>query len=35
MNTKDREGGEYYNRMFQAAISAKPHIISITSFNEV
>lgn len=33
-NTKKRENGEYYKRMFRAAIQVKPAIISITSFNE-
>lgn len=33
-NTKDREHGGYYEQIFDAAIAAKPPIISITSFNE-
>ena len=33
-NTKDRENGQYYERMFEAAIAVNPELISITSFNE-
>jgi alpha-mannan endo-1,2-alpha-mannanase / glycoprotein endo-alpha-1,2-mannosidase len=33
-NTKDRENGKYYDRMFQAAISSSAPYIGITSFNE-
>ena len=33
-NTKDREGGEYYDRMFDSAINSGSSIIGITSFNE-
>jgi glycoprotein endo-alpha-1,2-mannosidase len=33
-NTRGREDGAYYDRMFQAAVDAKPALISITSFNE-
>jgi glycoprotein endo-alpha-1,2-mannosidase len=33
-NTRAREAGEYYNRMWQAAVDANPETISITSFNE-
>jgi hypothetical protein len=31
---KDREGGAYYARAWQAAIASQPHWIVITSFNE-
>lgn len=34
INTRDREGGAYYDRMFKAAIGVHPDVISITSFNE-
>lgn len=34
VNRRDREGGDYYDRMFRAAIAVKPDIISITSYNE-
>ena len=33
-NYKDRNSGEYYDTMFNAAIKSKPDIIGITSFNE-
>lgn len=33
-NTKSREGGAYYDRMFSAAIESKVKWIGITSFNE-
>jgi glycoprotein endo-alpha-1,2-mannosidase len=33
-NTKDREMGEYYEKMFTAALNLKPKFIGITSFNE-
>jgi len=33
-NTKDREEGKYYERMWKKASRAQPTIISITSFNE-
>lgn len=33
-NTKSRDKGSYYERMFRAAVNVKPSIISITSFNE-
>ena len=33
-NTKSRENGAYYDRMFQAALDSKANWISITSFNE-
>jgi glycoprotein endo-alpha-1,2-mannosidase len=33
-NTRDRQGGDYYDRTFQAAIDAAPDLIGITSFNE-
>jgi glycoprotein endo-alpha-1,2-mannosidase len=33
-NTKGRENGDYYDRMFQAALDAKTYLIAITSFNE-
>ena len=34
VNQRDREGGAYYDRMFEAAIALDPPIISITSYNE-
>jgi len=34
MNTKDREGGAYYERMWRAAMEAEPFAITITSYNE-
>lgn len=34
MNKRDREGGAYYDRMWAAAIKAKPDYVAITSFNE-
>jgi glycoprotein endo-alpha-1,2-mannosidase len=34
VNTKDREDGAYYDRMFQAARDSKVKWIGITSFNE-
>ena len=33
-NTKNREDGVYYERMFHAAITSNPDAISITSYNE-
>uniref|UniRef100_A0A0M3K5H2 Glycoprotein endo-alpha-1,2-mannosidase n=1 Tax=Anisakis simplex TaxID=6269 RepID=A0A0M3K5H2_ANISI len=33
-NTKNRNDGEYYSRMFKMAHTARPDILSITSFNE-
>lgn len=33
-NSRSREDGVYYDRMFKAAIDVDPPIISITSFNE-
>ncbi|MGG7551935.1 glycoside hydrolase family 99 protein [Chryseobacterium arthrosphaerae] len=33
-NFKDRNGGKYYENMFDAAIKVKPDFIAITSFNE-
>ena len=33
-NTKQRQGGKYYEDSFKAALAAKPPLISITSFNE-
>jgi glycoprotein endo-alpha-1,2-mannosidase len=33
-NTRDRQGGKYYDRTFQAAIDARPDLVGITSFNE-
>lgn len=33
-NTNDREGGEYYSRMFRTAIESGAPCIGITSFNE-
>jgi len=33
-NTRQREQGAYYDRMFEAAIRINPELIAITSFNE-
>ena len=33
-NTRDRERGQYYARLWQQALAAQPHAISITSYNE-
>ena len=33
-NTRSREDGAYYDRMFEAALEAKAPLVSITSFNE-
>eukprot|EP00971_Amphidinium_carterae_P084856 1679121-Amphidinium_carterae.1 len=33
-NTKRRDNGQYYDRMWKAAVAAKPHAISVTSYNE-
>jgi len=33
-NTRGREDGAYYDRMFEAALDAKVPLVSITSFNE-
>ncbi len=33
-NTRDRENGAYYDRMFEAALDLNVPIVSITSFNE-
>jgi glycoprotein endo-alpha-1,2-mannosidase len=32
--TRSRDGGRYYDKMFQAAINCAPKLISITSYNE-
>lgn len=32
--TRSREGGRYYDTMFEAAIGCSPRLISITSYNE-
>jgi glycoprotein endo-alpha-1,2-mannosidase len=32
--TRSREGGAYYDRMFEAAIASRPSVIGVTSFNE-
>lgn len=34
VNTRDREAGAYYDRMWKAAIGVKPELVGITSFNE-
>ena len=34
MNTKKREGGRYYDRMWEEALSSEPSSVSITSYNE-
>ena len=33
-NTKLREAGRYYDRMWEAAVQADADVVSITSFNE-
>ena len=33
-NTKERQGGKYYEKMYTAAVEAQPDYIGITSFNE-
>ena len=33
-NTKHRQHGAYYRRMFDAALALQPSLIGITSFNE-
>jgi glycoprotein endo-alpha-1,2-mannosidase len=33
-NTRDREGGDYYDRSWRAALDVDPELIGITSFNE-
>jgi len=33
-NTRDRDGGRYYDHLFRSAIAAAPGVIGITSFNE-
>ena len=33
-NYRNREGGAYYDRVFQHAVKANPDIISVTSYNE-
>ena len=33
-NFKDRDKGEYYDKMFDSAIKSNPRIIGLTSFNE-
>lgn len=33
-NTKDREAGKYYDRMWQAAVDADADLVSVTSYNE-
>ena len=34
VNTRAREKGAYYDRMFEAALKAAPDMVSITSYNE-
>ncbi len=34
VNTRSRENGAYYDRMFESALKCNPPIVSITSFNE-
>ena len=34
LNTRDRNGGKYYESMWQQALKAKPATISVTSYNE-
>lgn len=33
-NTRARNGGDYYRKMFDEAVKLMPYVISITSFNE-
>ncbi|CAE7463740.1 Maneal [Symbiodinium natans] len=33
-NIRERKGGEYYNRMWSAAVGSRPHAVSVTSYNE-
>lgn len=33
-NTRNRDGGKYYEKMFMRAVNANPDFIGITSFNE-
>ncbi|CAJ1359318.1 unnamed protein product, partial [Effrenium voratum] len=33
-NVRDRKQGEYYNRMWGAAIESRPYAVSVTSYNE-
>ncbi|MCB1126549.1 MAG: hypothetical protein KDM81_08645 [Verrucomicrobiae bacterium] len=33
-NTRDREHGAYYDRMWSAALEVEPELVAITSFNE-
>jgi glycoprotein endo-alpha-1,2-mannosidase len=33
-NTRDREAGAYYDRMWAAALGVQPELVGITSFNE-
>jgi glycoprotein endo-alpha-1,2-mannosidase len=33
-NTRDRERGVYYDRMWSAALAVSPGLVGITSFNE-
>ena len=34
VNTRDRESGAYYDRMWSAALRVSPELVGITSFNE-
>jgi len=34
INTRDREAGAYYDRMWSAALAVRPDLVGITSFNE-
>lgn len=34
VNTRDREAGAYYDRMWSAALAVTPELVGITSFNE-
>jgi glycoprotein endo-alpha-1,2-mannosidase len=34
VNTRDRERGDYYDRMWSAALGVRPELVAITSFNE-
>lgn len=34
VNTRDRENGRYYDRMWSAALEVSPALVGITSFNE-
>ncbi|CAE7313913.1 Manea [Symbiodinium necroappetens] len=33
-NIRERKGGEYYSRMWSAAVGSRPYAVSVTSYNE-